>query len=173
MNTMKKMLSALVIVTSMGVALAGAEVGKLAPEISGHSWLNSKPLKLAELKGKVVLVEFWTFGCSNCRNVEPYVKTWHQKYADKGLVIIAVHAPEFSYERVLANVQRYIRDHAISYPVAIDNDFTTWKRYNNRYWPAMYLIDKRGVIRYLRVGEGGYRQTEQQIVELLEESSGA
>lgn len=173
MNTMKKMLSALVIVTLMGVALAGAEVGKLAPEISGHSWLNSKPLKLAELKGKVVLVEFWTFGCSNCRNVEPYVKSWHQKYADRGLVIIAVHAPEFSYERVLANVQRYIRYHAISYPVAIDNNFTTWKLYNNRYWPAMYLIDKRGVIRYLRVGEGGYRQTEQQIVELLEESSGA
>ena len=101
---MKKILGALVIVTSLGVALAGAEVGKLAPEISGQSWLNSKPLKLAELKGKVVLLEFWTFGCFNCRNVEPYVKTWHQKYADKGLVVIAVHAPEFSYERALANV---------------------------------------------------------------------
>jgi thiol-disulfide isomerase/thioredoxin len=126
-----------------------------------------------EFKGKVVLVEFWTFGCFNCRNVEPYIKTWYQKYADKGLVVIAVLAPEFSYERVIANVQRYIRDHAISYPVAIDNDFTTWKRYNNRYWPAMYLIEKRGVIRYLRVGEGGYRHTKQQIIDLLGESSGA
>ena len=88
-------------------------------------------------------------------------------------MVIAVHAPEFSYERVLAEVQRYIREHAILYPVAIDNDFITWDRYKNHYWPAMYLIDKRGVIRYLRIGEGGYRQTEQQIIDLLGESSGA
>jgi thiol-disulfide isomerase/thioredoxin len=168
---MKETLRAIAILTALAVSfpLAAAEVGKPAPEISGQSWLNSKPLKLAELKGKVVLVEFWTFGCFNCRNVEPYVKTWHQKYSDKGLVVIAVHAPEFSHERVLANVERYIREHAISYPVAIDNDFITWKRYNNRYWPAMYLIDKRGVMRYLRIGEGGYRQTEQRIIELLGE----
>lgn len=175
MNTAKKnfaaLIGALIAIFAAGVAVA--ETGKPAPEISGHTWLNSKPLTLAELKGKVVLVEFWTFGCFNCRNVEPYVKTWHQKYADKGLVVIAIHAPEFSYERVLASVQRYIREHAISYPVAIDNDFVTWNRYKNHYWPAMYLIDKRGVIRYLRVGEGGYRQTEQQIIDLLGESSGA
>ena len=152
---------------------AYAGVGMLAPEISGQNWLNSAPLELAELRGKVILLEFWTYGCHNCRNVEPYVKAWHQKYADKGLVVIGVHAPEFSYERVLANVQRYVREHAIQYPVAIDNDFNTWKRYNNRYWPAMYLIDKRGIIRYLRVGEGGYQQTEQQIRALLEEPSGS
>ncbi len=151
---------------------AYAGVGMPAPEISGHSWLNSEPLVLAELKGKVVLLEFWTFGCYNCRNVEPYIKTWYQKYGDKGLVVIGVHAPEFSYERVLKNVQSYVREHAIQYPIAIDNDFNTWNRYNNRYWPAMYLIDKRGVIRYLRVGEGGYQQTEQQIRALLEETSG-
>jgi thiol-disulfide isomerase/thioredoxin len=175
MNTAAKTFGAALMVASLCAvfALGGAEVGKPAPEIGGESWLNSKPLKLSELKGKVVLVEFWTFGCFNCRNVEPYIKTWHQKYSDKDLVVIGVHAPEFGYERVLANVQRYIRDHAISYPIAIDNDFTTWKRYNNRYWPAMYLVDKRGVIRYLRVGEGGYQQTERQIVELLAESSGA
>ena len=154
-----------------GVALSAAHagVGMPAPEISGQSWLNSQPLKLAELRGKVVLVEFWTFGCFNCRNVEPYVKAWHQKYADHGLVVIGVHAPEFGYERVIANVQRYVRDHAIQYPVAIDNRFDTWKRYNNRYWPAMYLIDKQGIIRYLRVGEGGYRESELQIRALLEE----
>jgi thiol-disulfide isomerase/thioredoxin len=157
-----------------GIMLSAADagVGMPAPEISGQSWLNSGPLALAELKGKVVLVEFWTFGCYNCRNVEPYIKAWHQKYADKGLIVIGVHAPEFSYERVVANVRRYVREHAIQYPVAIDNDFNTWKRYNNRYWPAMYLIDKRGVIRYLRVGEGGYQETEQQIRALLEESYG-
>jgi thiol-disulfide isomerase/thioredoxin len=155
------------------ISSSDAGVGMPAPEISGQSWLNSKPLRIAELKGKVVLVEFWTFGCFNCRNVEPYVKAWHQKYADKGLVVIAVHAPEFSYERVIANVQRYLREHAIQYPVAIDNDFNTWKRYQNRYWPAMYLIDKKGMIRYLRVGEGGYQETEQQMRSLLEEPSGS
>jgi len=152
---------------------AYAGVGMPAPEITGQNWLNSAPLGLAELKGKVVLLEFWTFGCYNCRNVEPYVKAWHQKYADKGLVVIGVHAPEFSYERVLANVQRYVREHAIQYPVAIDNDFNTWNRYNNRYWPAMYLIDKQGIIRYLRIGEGSYKQTEQQIRALLEEPPGS
>ncbi|HEU4344897.1 MAG TPA: redoxin domain-containing protein [Candidatus Binatia bacterium] len=152
---------------------ADARVGMPAPEISGQSWLNSKPLRLAELRGKVVLVEFWTFGCYNCRNVEPYIKAWHQKYVDKGLVVIGVHAPEFSYERVVANVRRYVSQHAIQYPVAIDNEFDTWKRYQNRYWPALYLIDKRGIIRYSRVGEGGYQQTEQQIRALLEEPYGS
>ena len=152
MNKAKKTIGVLVsaligMILGVALAVAGGEVGKPAPEITGQSWLNSKPLKLAELKGKVVLVEFWTFGCVNCRNVEPQVKAWHQKYADRGLVVIAVHAPEFSYERVLAELQRYIRD--------------------------MYLIDKRGFVRYLRVGEGGYRQTEQQIIDLLGESSGA
>lgn len=148
-----------------------AGIGMPAPEISGQSWLNSEPLRIAELKGKVVLVEFWTFGCYNCRNVEPYIKGWHQKYSDKGLVVIGVHAPEFNYERGLAGVQRYVREHAIRYPVAIDNDFATWKRYGNRYWPAIYLIDKRGVVRHLRVGEGGYEQTEGRIQALLKEPS--
>jgi thiol-disulfide isomerase/thioredoxin len=170
-KTFTALLRTVALISFVGVVFspANAGVGMPAPEISGQSWLNSGPLPLAGLKGKVVLVEFWTFGCHNCRNVEPYVKAWHQKYADKGLVVIGVHAPEFSYERVVANVQRYVREHGIQYPVAIDNDFNTWKRYSNRYWPAIYLIDKRGIIRYLRVGEGGYQQTEQQIRALLEE----
>lgn len=173
----KKLASLLRMVAAIAFAAfvfspADAGVGMPAPEISGQSWLNSGPMQIAELKGKVVLVEFWTFGCYNCRNVEPYIKAWHQKYADRGLVIIGVHAPEFSYERAVTNVQRYVREHAIPYPVAIDNDFSTWKRYNNRYWPALYLIDKRGIIRYLRVGEGGYLQTEQRIQALLEEPAG-
>jgi thiol-disulfide isomerase/thioredoxin len=168
-------LRTVVLLSFAGVVFSpvNAGVGMPAPEITGQSWLNSAPLKLAELRGKVVLVEFWTFGCYNCRNVEPYIMAWHQKYVDRGLVVIGVHAPEFSYERVIANVQRYVREHAIQYPIAIDNDFNTWKRYNNRYWPAMYLIDKRGIIRYLRVGEGGYQETEQHIRALLEESSGS
>ena len=155
-----------------GLSVAQAGMGMPAPEIRGQSWVNSKPRNLADLNGKVVLVEFWTFGCYNCRNVEPHVKAWHQKYADNGLVVIGVHSPEFSYERSVANVRNYIREHSINYAVVVDNDFKTWKRYNNRYWPAVYLIDKRGIIRYLRIGEGGYRQTEQQIVDLLGESSG-
>ena len=153
----------------LSVSLGSEEIGNPAPEISGQSWINSKSLTLAELKGKVVLLEFWTFGCVNCRNIEPYVKAWHKQYADQGLVVVAVHAPEFSYERSLANVQRYVRERGITYPVAIDNDFATWNRYKNRYWPALYLIDKRGIVRYLRIGEGGYPQTEQWIVKLLAE----
>ncbi len=174
-KSFRALLSALFVIlfTDIAFSVASAEIGTPAPEISGQSWVNSKPLNLAELKGKVVLVEFWTFGCFNCRNVEPHVKGWHQKYADKGLVVIGVHSPEFSYERSVANVQNYIREHAIKYPVVIDNDFKTWKRYSNRYWPAMYLVDKRGIMRYLRVGEGGYEQTEKQILALLEESSGS
>jgi thiol-disulfide isomerase/thioredoxin len=172
----KKLAALLKIVSVLlfaGVLLPAADagVGTPAPEISGQTWLNSGPLGLAELKGKVVLLEFWTFGCYNCRNVEPYIKSWHQKYADRGLVVIGVHAPEFSYERVIQNVQRYVREHDIRYPIAIDNDFATWNRYQNRYWPALYLIDKRGIMRYLRVGEGGYQQTEKQIRALLEEPS--
>ena len=127
------------IFTCITFSVATAEIGMPAPEISGQSWVNSKPLNLAELKGKVALVEFWTFGCYNCRNVEPYIRGWHQKYADKGLVVIGVHTPEFSYERSVANVQNYIREHSIKYPVVIDNDFKTWNRYNNRYWPAIIL----------------------------------
>src|SRR6266852_9960483 len=143
------------------IAYSGA--GSPAPEITGQTWINAAPTRLADLKGKVVLVEFWTFGCFNCRNVEPYVKDWHQKYADQGLVVIGVHAPEFDYERDIENVKQHIRKNDIRYAVPIDNDFTTWNRYGNRYWPAMYLIDKQGIIRYTRFGEGGYAQTEQSI----------
>ena len=162
----------------IGVVLAGwvslesadAMVGKQAPDIVNEVWLNSAPLRMAELKGKVVMIEFWTFGCYNCRNVEPYVKQWHQKYADRGLVVIGVHSPEFSYERDLAKVKQYIQEHDIRFPVPIDIDFSTWNRYGNRYWPAMYLIDKLGVIRHVRIGEGRYRETEQLIQSLLAET---
>jgi thiol-disulfide isomerase/thioredoxin len=147
----------------------GSTAGQRAPEITNDTWLNSHPLRLTELKGKVVLVEFWTFGCYNCQNVEPYLKSWHDKFKDHGLVVIGVHSPEFGHERVLKNVRNYIHEHDIRYAVAIDNDYETWNRYQNHYWPAMYLIDKQGVIRYTRFGEGGYDQTEKQIRDLLAE----
>lgn len=150
------------------VAADGA-VGIKAPDITNSTWLNSEPLRLADLKGKVVLVEFWTLGCYNCRNVEPYVKQWHQQYAEQGFVVIGVHSPEFLYEREVENVKRYMKEHDIRFAVPIDNDFSTWNRYGNRYWPAMYLIDKRGIIRYIKVGEGGYSVTERQIQTLLAE----
>jgi thiol-disulfide isomerase/thioredoxin len=133
--------------------------------------LNSAPLRIDDLKGRVVLVEFWTFGCYNCRNVEPYMKQWYQKYADQGFVVIGVHSPEFTYEHDSEKVRRYLKDHDIRFPVSIDNDFSTWNRYGNRYWPAMYLIDKQGVIRHVRIGEGGYQETEQLIQSLLHERS--
>ena len=170
----------LVILLLLGVGALGAlksagyaGLGASAPDITTKTWLNTGPKSLADLRGKVVLVEFWTFGCYNCQNVEPYVKQWHQKFSNQGLVIIGVHSPEFGYERVLNNVKEYIRAHEIGYAVAIDNDFVIWNRYRNRYWPAMYLIDKQGVIRYERFGDGGYRQTEQQIQALLAEQPGA
>lgn len=150
--------------------VVNAGVGMKAPDITNPTWLNSEPLRLADLRGKVVMVEFWTFGCYNCRNVEPYVKQWHQKYADQGFIIIGVHSPEFSHEREIDNVRRYIKDHDIRFAVPIDNDFSTWNKYGNRYWPAMYLIDKRGIIRHVRIGEGGYQDTEATIRRLLAEA---
>ena len=151
-------------------ATAEGGVGMRAPDITNEIWLNSEPRRMSDLRAKVVLVEFWTFGCYNCRNVEPYVKEWHQKYAKDGLVVIGVHSPEFMHEHNVENVKRHIHKHNIRYAVAIDNDFTTWNRFGNRYWPAMYLIDKQGVIRYVRVGEGGYAETDRMIQNLLAET---
>lgn len=143
--------------------------GKLAPDIAGKTWLNSSPLKLADLRNKVVLVEFWTLGCSNCRNVEPYVKKWHDKYASQGLVVVGVHTPEFGYEKELDNVREYVKSRNIQHAVVIDNDFAIWNRYNNRYWPAMYLLDKTGAVCSVKIGEGDYDKTEQTIRQLLAE----
>lgn len=141
----------------------------LAPEIVSSTWINSEPLKMEELRGKVVMVEFWTFGCWNCRNIEPYVKKWHEKYAKDGLVVIAVHSPEFSHEKEVARVKDYVKDNNISYAVPIDNDFRNWRKYRNRYWPTLYVIDKKGTIQYTRIGEGAYEQTEETIQRLLAE----
>jgi len=140
-----------------------------APEILSSTWINSKPLKMEDLRGKVVMVEFWTFGCWNCRNIEPYVKEWHQRYAKDGLVIIAVHSPEFDYEKEIEKVKSYVQENNISYAVPIDNEFRNWRQYRNRYWPTLYVIDKKGTIQYTRIGEGAYTQTEKAIQRLLAE----
>ena len=142
-----------------------------APAIESEQWLNSGPLDWAALKDKVVLVEFWTFECYNCKNVEPYVKQWYNKFKDRGLEIVAVHTPEFDRERKLENVKRYIKDHNITYPVAIDNDFKIWRNYSNRYWPAMYLVDKKGVVRYRFIGEGNYQLIENTLDKMLSEEN--
>jgi cytochrome c biogenesis protein CcdA/thiol-disulfide isomerase/thioredoxin len=147
------------------------KVGVLASELKvGGEWFNSNPLTMKELKGKVVLVDFWTYTCINCIRTLPYLKNWHDKYNDKGLVIIGVHAPEFEFEKSADNVKKAITDFEIKYPVMQDNDFSTWRAYRNQYWPAKYLIDKDGNIRYTHFGEGEYDETELAIQELLAEA---
>ena len=141
----------------------------IAPEIVSQTWINSEPLKMEDLRGKVVMVEFWTFGCWNCRNIEPYVKEWHKKYEKDGLVVIAVHSPEFNHEKDIENVKDYVQENNISYAVPIDNDFKNWRKYRNRYWPTLYVIDKKGTIQYTRIGEGAYEETEETIQRLLAE----
>lgn len=141
---------------------------KRLPEFQGISqWLNSSPLTTADLKGSVVLIQFWTFGCINCIRTLPYVTSWHEKYAAQGLKIIGVHTPEFAYEKVANNVKQALKKHKINYAVPIDNDFKTWNAYKNEYWPHLFLADRQGVIRYDHIGEGAYSETEQMIRQLL------
>ncbi len=141
-----------------------------APELHRGIWLNTdKPLYLADLRGRVILLEMWTFGCFNCRNVIPALRDWHQKYAAEGLVVIGNHYPEFSYERDLDNLKEALIRLEITYPVLQDNDRETWGAYENRYWPTLYLIDKEGKIRYRHIGEGRYAETEAAILALLAE----
>jgi thiol-disulfide isomerase/thioredoxin len=141
-----------------------------AADISGNGpWFNSPPLSLAKLANKVVLVEFWTLGCYNCRNVEPYVNQWHKRYADQGLVVVGVHTPEFAYEGNPKNVKNYLAEHQITHPVVMDNDYAIWNRWHNRYWPALYLVNASGQVCYSRYGEGAYDRTEREIQILLRE----
>jgi thiol-disulfide isomerase/thioredoxin len=142
-----------------------------APELTNSIWLNTdSPMRLAALRGKVVALEMWTFDCINCQHVIPALKAWYASYRDKGFVLIGNHFPEFSRERDLANLKQAVAVAGITYPVAQDNEGTTWHAYRNNYWPALYLIDKRGRIRYVHVGEGAYDQTEANIQSLLAEA---
>jgi cytochrome c biogenesis protein CcdA/thiol-disulfide isomerase/thioredoxin len=145
--------------------------GAKAPDIiPGGVWFNSESLTLKQLKGKVVIIDFWTYSCINCQRTLPYLKDWNEKYKDKGLVIIGVHAPEFEFEKSEKNVAQAIKDFGLTYPIVQDNDFATWRAYNNRYWPAKYFIDKEGYIRYHHFGEGAYDESEKVIQELLKEA---
>lgn len=142
-----------------------------AEEIRSTGWLNSdQPLRLQDLRGSVVLLEFWTFDCINCIHTLPHVQAWHETYADQGLVTIGVHYPEFGYEHDVQNVRAAAERLGVSYPIALDNNGATWDAYNQRYWPTIYLIDKQGNIRHLVIGEGRYDQTEAAIQALLAEA---
>jgi thiol-disulfide isomerase/thioredoxin len=140
------------------------------PEFSGISaWLNSPPLTMEGLRGKVVLVQFWTYSCINCLRTLPYVTRWHEQYKDKGLVVVGVHTPEFAFEKERANVETAIKRLGIHYPVAQDNQYRTWRAFGNQYWPAAYLIDRSGAIVATQFGEGGYQQMENTIARLIGE----
>ncbi|RON09341.1 cytochrome C biogenesis protein [Pseudomonas brassicacearum] len=144
------------------------------PSLDGAvQWLNSPPLNAQALKGKVVLVDFWTYSCINCLRTLPYVKAWAEKYRDQGLVVIGVHAPEFAFERDVGNVTKAMKDLGINYPVAIDNDYKIWRAFNNEYWPAHYFADAQGRIRYHHFGEGNYAESERVIQQLLREAGAA
>ncbi|CAB3663755.1 Protein DipZ [Achromobacter deleyi] len=141
------------------------------PSLDGAvQWLNSPPLSAEQLRGKVVLVDFWTYSCINCLRALPYVEAWAQKYRDQGLVVIGVHAPEFAFERDIGNVTRAAKQLGVTYPVAIDNNYAIWKAFGNQYWPAHYFIDAQGRIRYHHFGEGEYDQSERVIQQLLREA---
>ncbi|MCJ7420558.1 cytochrome c biogenesis protein DipZ [Sphingomicrobium astaxanthinifaciens] len=167
--------------------LLGMDAPELTTEIDGPlpveggfpglpgatGWINSPPLAAADLAGKVVLVDFWTYSCINCIRAVPYVRAWYERYADDGFVVVGVHTPEFAFERRRANLERAVVDARIAYPVALDNDWSIWRAFDNRYWPAHYLIDARGRIRYHHFGEGSYDKTEAAIRALLAEAGTA
>jgi cytochrome c biogenesis protein CcdA/thiol-disulfide isomerase/thioredoxin len=139
-----------------------------APDLQGISaWINSPPLTMQELRGKVVLVDFWTYSCINCLRTLPYLESWDKRYRSKGLVILGVHSPEFAFEHSLGNVRAAVKRLGVRYPVALDNDFGTWNAYENQYWPADYLIDRNGHVRDVHFGEGAYAETEHKIRRLL------
>jgi len=142
-----------------------------APSLAGAvEWLNSPPLTIEGLRGKVVLIDFWTYSCINCLRAIPYVRAWAEKYRDQGLVVIGVHAPEFAFEKNIDNVRQADKDLKIDYPVAMDNDYAIWRAFDNKYWPAHYFIDAEGRIRHHHFGEGEYDESEKIIQQLLAEA---
>jgi thiol-disulfide isomerase/thioredoxin len=150
---------------------AGAQ--QMLPDLSGAtSWLNSPPLNRSQLKGKVVLIDFWTYSCINCLRSLPYLRAWDEQYRASGLVIIGVHTPEFDFEKDPANIQKALRKFGITYPVAVDSQHRIWSAFHNQYWPAHYFIDATGKVRFHHFGEGDYEESEQWIQKLLKERNG-
>jgi thiol-disulfide isomerase/thioredoxin len=174
MRTMLFTASTILFASIFGVTGTGEQSfnRKGEPSLSGaNSWLNSQPLNLMDLRGKVVLIDFWTYTCINWRRTLPYIRAWAFKYKDQGLIVIGVHSPEFSFEQKLENVTAAIHEMNIEYPVALDNQYEIWHSFQNAYWPALYLIDAKGKIRYHKFGEGDYQESELQIQQLLKEDS--
>jgi cytochrome c biogenesis protein CcdA/thiol-disulfide isomerase/thioredoxin len=160
--------------TTAATGSSGLPVLGMAPNFTGiDHWLNSPPLTISQLRGKVVLVDFWTYSCINCLRTLPHVTSWYNAYASQGFVVVGVHSPEFAFEKDTANVAQAIQQNGITYPVAQDNELATWNAYNNEYWPAEYLIDAQGRIREETFGEGGYDTTEKNIQALLAEAKGS
>jgi thiol-disulfide isomerase/thioredoxin len=166
------LVAALALSAGLGLGVAaprGARIGNPAPDLTGGPWINSPPQSLERLRGRVVFVEFWTYGCVNCQNVMPHLKAWHERYESAGLTIVGVHTPEFLWERPLDRVATAVRERGIRYAVVQDNDSAIWTRFGTWAWPTAVLIDKRGVIRYQQIGEGAYAETEAMIKTLLAE----
>jgi thiol-disulfide isomerase/thioredoxin len=152
-------------------ALTGSSAESASRSLDGATeWLNSAPLTMAALRGKVVLVDFWTYSCINWRREFPYVRAWHEKYRAQGLVVIGVHSPEFAFEQRADNVRRAVKDLGVNYPVAVDSEHMIWRGFDNAYWPALYFIDAKGQLRSHHFGEGGYAQSERIIQQLLREA---
>ena len=164
---MKRLIFTAILAMSMGTSARTSELASLR---GATEWINSPPLTAESLRGKVVLVQFWTYSCVNWIRTLSYARAWAENYRDQGLVVIGVHAPEFGFEHDLANV-RWAADYfQVRYPIAVDNDFAIWRGFGNRYWPALYLIDGRGRVRYRHFGEGEYERTEEMVQELLAET---
>ena len=157
--------------TSLSEPARPIGVGSGAPELEGISgWINSEPFTLESQRGKVVLIDFWTYTCVNCIRTLPYLREWHEKYHEAGLTVVGVHTPEFEFEKLHANVVEAAETFGLEYAIAQDNDYVTWIAFENRAWPAKYLIDKNGTIRYVHFGEGAYDETEREIRKLLDEA---
>jgi cytochrome c biogenesis protein CcdA/thiol-disulfide isomerase/thioredoxin len=153
-----------------GPQLVLGDEGAFPDRLDAVGWINSAPLTPGSLRGKVVLIDFWTYSCINCLRALPYVEAWAKKYKDAGLVVIGVHTPEFAFEKERTNIEKAVRDLKIDYPVAIDSDYDIWQAFNNQYWPAHYFIDGKGRIRYHHFGEGEYEESERVIQKLLQEN---
>ena len=164
---MKRLLLTVLLGTAMGTPTRTSELASLR---HATEWINAPPLTAESLRGKVVLVQFWTYSCVNWIRTLSYARAWAEKYRDQGLVVIGVHAPEFGFEHDLANVRWAARYFGVDYPIAVDNDFAIWRGFGNRYWPALYLMDGEGRVRYRHFGEGEYERSEEAVQELLAET---
>src|SRR5215213_2165996 len=155
---------------TIGEGLVADKDFDVAPEFAAGTWINSEPLTLKGLAGRVVLVEFWTFGCYNCRNTLPFVKSWHERFNSKEFTIVGVHSPEFDEEKNVENIRKQVASLGVRFPVVTDNDYRTWKAYKVEAWPTIFVLDKSGRIRWKHVGEGAYDETEEVIKKLLAEA---